>query len=221
LDCQVLFAGQQIVSSSTPIRILCVDDHPFFREGIATVIANEDDMEIVGTAGTAKSALEEFRKHRPDITLMDLRLPDMSGISAIASIREEFPDARVIVVTTFEGDYEIQRALAAGAFGYVLKSAPLDELVGVIRKVHAGRRHLPAAVAENLAVYVGGDPLTEREVEVLSRIAEGDRNRDIAEHLGIAEDTVKVHVKRIMDKLGAKDRTQAVAIGIRRGVITL
>ena len=209
------------MSSSVRIRILCVDDHPFFREGIATVVANEGDLEIVGTAGTAKSALEQFRKHRPDITLMDLRLPDMSGISAIASIRQEFPEARVIVVTTFEGDYEIQRALAAGAFGYVLKSAPLDELVGVIRKVHAGRRHLPSTVAENLAVYVGGDPLTEREVEVLARIAEGDRNRDIAEHLGIAEDTVKVHVKRIMDKLGAKDRTQAVAIGVRRGVITL
>jgi DNA-binding NarL/FixJ family response regulator len=152
---------------------------------------------------------------------MDLRLPDMSGIRAIASIRAEFPEARAIVVTTFEGDYEIQRALTAGACGYLLKSAPLDELVGVIRKVHAGRKQLAAIVAENLAVYIGEDPLTEREIEVLRRVAEGDRNRDIGEHLGISEDTVKVHVKRIMDKLGAKDRTQAVAIGVRRGIISL
>jgi DNA-binding NarL/FixJ family response regulator len=209
------------LSVSERIRILSVDDHPLFREGIATVVANERDLELVATAGTGKAAVERFREHLPDITLMDLRLPDMSGISAIAAIREEFSDARVIVVTSFEGDYDVQRALTAGAFGYLLKSAPLDELVGVIRKVHAGCKHVPADLAENLAVYIGGESLTEREVEVLRRIAEGDRNRDIGERLSISEDTVKVHVKRIMDKLGAKDRTQAVAIALRRGIVTL
>jgi DNA-binding NarL/FixJ family response regulator len=152
---------------------------------------------------------------------MDLRLPDMSGIGAVTAIRAEFADAKVIMLTTFEGDVEIQRALAAGVRAYILKSTPLEELVDVIRKVHGGRKHLPAQVAENLADHFNGDGLSDREIEVLGRMAEGDRNRDIGEKLSISEETVKVHIRHIMDKLGAKDRTQAVAIGLRRGVIHL
>jgi DNA-binding NarL/FixJ family response regulator len=203
------------------IRILVVDDHPLFLEGIATVVAHEGDMQLVARASSARQGVEEFRRVKPDVTLMDLRLPDMSGIGAVSAIRAEFPDARIIMLTTFEGDVEIQRALAAGVRAYILKSAPLEELVETIRKVHGGRKHLPAQVAQNLAEHFNGDALSEREIEVLRRMAEGDRNRDIGEQLSISEETVKVHIRHIMDKLGAKDRTQAVAIGLRRGVIHL
>jgi DNA-binding NarL/FixJ family response regulator len=209
------------MNDAVAIRILIVDDHPLFLEGIATVVAHQPDMQLAGRASNGREAIEEYARILPDVTLMDLRLPDMSGISAVAAIRARFPDARVIMLTTFEGDVEIQRALAAGVRAYLLKSAPVEELVDAIRKVHAGRKHLAPQVAENLANHFSGDDLTDREIEVLRRMAEGDRNRDIGERLSISEETVKVHIRHIMDKLGAKDRTQAVSIGIRRGAIHL
>jgi DNA-binding NarL/FixJ family response regulator len=209
------------MSERTRIRVFSVDDHPLLREGIAAIINNQADMSMVAQAASSQDAVEQYRKHKPDVTLMDLRLPDRSGIETMIAIRSEFPDARVIMLTTFEGDVEIKNALEAGARGYMLKSMPPKELVEVIRQVHAGKKRIPPQLAAQLAEHMSDEDLTEREVEVLGQIAGGNRNRDIAERLFITEETVKVHIKHIMEKLGASDRTQAVAIGIRRGIIQL
>ncbi|MFZ0288064.1 MAG: response regulator transcription factor [Candidatus Sulfotelmatobacter sp.] len=209
------------MSEQPHIRVFCVDDHPLLREGIATLINNQPDMVVVGQASTGREAIQGFREHQPDIALMDIRLPEMSGIDAVIAIRKEFPEARIIMLTTSEGDVEIQRALEAGARGYMLKSMPPKELVEAVRQVHAGKKRIPPEIAAHLAEHYSDEAITAREIEVLQQIAGGNRNRDIAEKLFISEETVKVHIKHIMEKLGASDRTQAVAIAVRRGIIHL
>jgi two-component system, NarL family, response regulator len=204
-----------------PIRVLTVDDHALLRRGIRALVGAEPDMQLVAEASTGREALEAFRTHRPDVTLMDLQMPDMTGIEAIIAIRGEFPEAKIIMLSTYSGDVQVVRALKAGARAYLLKGDVNKELLSTIRAVYAGQKRIPAEVASGLAEHAGEDGLTEREIEVLRLIAAGNPNKEIAAQLAIAEDTIKRHVTNILSKLGANDRTHAVTIGLKRGIISL
>jgi len=203
------------------IRVLAADDHPLLREGIAGLVASQPDMELVGEAANGREAIEQFRKHHPDITLMDLQMPELNGVDAMSAIRAEFPEARIIVLTTYAGDVQVMRALKAGARAYLLKGLLRKELLDTIRAVHAGQKRVPPGVAAGIAEHATDDALTAREIDVLRLISGGNANKEIAAQLSITEETVKGHVKNILAKLGANDRTHAVTIGIKRGIIEL
>jgi DNA-binding NarL/FixJ family response regulator len=203
------------------IRILTVDDHPLLRKGVAALVNAEPDLELVAEASNGNEAIDAFRTHRPDVTLMDLQMPEADGLDAIVAIRKEFPDARIVVLTTYSGDTQVLRALKAGARGYILKGYVHKELLDTIRAVHAGQKRIPPDIAAQLADHATDDALTEREIDVLRLIATGNSNKQIADHLSIGEATVKSHVTNILSKLSANDRAHAVTIGLKRGIITL
>lgn len=209
------------LGNSTPIRILAVDDHPLMREGIAAAIEGAQDMVLVATASNGHEAIAAFREHRPDVTLMDLQMPKTSGLDAIKLIRGEFPEARIVVLTTYQHDTQAIAALRAGAAGYLLKNMLRKELIEAIRAVHSGRRRISAEIAAEIAEYATDDALSEREIEVLRCVASGSANKSVAAQLGITEETVKAHMKSILAKLNAQDRTHAVAIAVKRGILVL
>jgi DNA-binding NarL/FixJ family response regulator len=208
-------------SSHNPIRILLADDHPLLRDGVSGLIADQPDMKLVAEASNGREAIDQFRKYHPDITLLDLQMPEINGLDAILAMRSDYPDARIIVLTTYTGDAQVLRSLKAGAQAYLLKSALRRELLETIRAVHAGHRRIPPEVATQLAEHAVDEQLTSREIEVLRLIAAGNANKLVASELSITEETVKGHVKNILSKLGANDRTHAVTIAIRRGIIEI
>ena len=214
-------SGPKMSPSTTVIRVLTVDDHALIREGVAALIANQTDMRLVAEASNGQEAIEQFRSHHPDITLMDVQMPEMNGIDALIAIRSEFPDARIIVLTTYAGDVLCKRAMQAGAQAYILKGNVRKDLLDTIRAVRVGKKFIHAEVAAELATHAVDDALSEREIEVLSLIAAGNSNKLIADQLSISEDTVKGHVKSILSKLGVNDRTHAVTVGLKRGIIEL